>query len=113
MKLVDDLLWLSGRWVEEHRRTAPAISLKTLSSRATNDGKLFTRIQAQRPITIPIFEACVAYLALGKHWPAGSVPTDVLQRLVALGADVGPHSVAPIDRRQSAQSGAVYASAEA
>lgn len=95
MRLVDDLMWLSNEWVEEQQRANDKVSLKTLSSRATNDGKLFTRIAEGRPISLATFETCLNYLAQGRNWPTGVVPAAVLQRLAALGADIGRHSVEP------------------
>jgi hypothetical protein len=65
------------------------VTLKTLSSRATNDGKLFTRIANGRPISVVTLETCFDYLANGDNWPAKLVPGDVLQTLAMLGAEVG------------------------
>jgi hypothetical protein len=85
MRLVTDLLWLSSRWVEEHQRAGAPVSLKTLSSRATSDGKLFSRIAAGAQISVAMWERCAIYLADPAHWPAGEIPADVIARLFAIG----------------------------
>ena len=106
MGLVERLVFVAKRWVEEQQRLGyDRVSLKTLSSRSTNDGKLFARIAAERSIAVNTLETCVGYLAMGRHWAAGSVPADVLQHLIVLGADVGPQSVFPIDVSSSRRGG--------
>lgn len=81
MDLIGNLKWISRRWVEAHASSRPAVSLKTLSSRAINDGKLFDRIDAGRPIEIPTYERCVRFLSQACNWPDDTIPIDVLQHL--------------------------------
>ncbi|MBZ9649400.1 hypothetical protein K9B33_17840 [Sphingobium sp. 3R8] len=81
MDLIGNLKWISGRWVDAHAPSRPSVSLKTLSSRAINDGKLFDRIEAGRPIEIPTYERCIRFLSLACNWPNDTIPIDVLQHL--------------------------------
>jgi len=87
MNLMSDLHWLSKRWVEEHGRRNPAISLKTLGSRTVGDAKLFPRLACGRPIAVPTLERVIKYLADEASWP-GPIPNDVQERLALAGAPV-------------------------
>lgn len=84
MNLIINLMWLANRWVEEQASLRPSISLKTLSSRSTNDGKLFDRIEAGRPIEIPTYEKCFRFLSQASNWPDDTIPVDVHQHLALL-----------------------------
>ena len=93
MNLMADLQAVAGRWAEEHGRRNPSVTLKTLGARTVRDVKLFPRIEAGRPITVPIFEKVVTYLAKPQNWPAESIPGEAMDRLALLGADVAGCSV--------------------
>jgi len=86
MDLIGNLKWVGGRWVDAHTSSRPSVSLKTLSSRAVNDGKLFDRIDAGRPIEIPTYERCIRFLSQSSNWPCDTIPIDVLQHLALLNA---------------------------
>jgi hypothetical protein len=81
MKLHLTLVWIANRWVDEHRRHGARVSLETLSSRASSDGKLFRRIAAGRPMMLATFENVVEYLGRGSSWPTNECPADVLEHI--------------------------------
>lgn len=95
MNLIVNLKWLADRWVEEQSSKRPMVSLKTLSSRSTNDGKLFDRIQAGRPVKIPTYERCLGFLSQSSNWPDGVIPGDVLRHIRALKATLSLPSQRP------------------
>lgn len=77
MMLQDRLLHVGTRWVEEHQEQGATVTLETLSSRASSDGKLFKRIQSGRPILVPTFERVMRYLDTPSNWPKAQLPYDV------------------------------------
>jgi hypothetical protein len=87
MHLMEDLRWVSRQWVSAHSRTNKSVSLKTLGSRAVGDAKLFPRLDAGRPITVPIYEKVICFLADSERWPAALLPDDVAERLALIGCD--------------------------
>lgn len=88
MNLMADLQAVAGRWAEEHGRRNPSVTLKTLGARTVRDVKLFPRIEAGRPITVPIFEKVAGYLGKPENWPAEVIPEDAANRLALLGVEV-------------------------
>ena len=88
MNLMTDLHWLAGRWLEEHIARGDARKIKTLGYRTVRDSKLFDRLAAGRPISVPIYEKIITYLADVASWPGHVMPADVADRLALAGAKV-------------------------
>jgi hypothetical protein len=98
MRLIEHLLWLAGRWeaVTGRKRSR-------LASLMVNDGKLFIRIADDRPISIPVFEKCVAFLGTRSNWPDDRLPDDVAARIAALSIEHTPNVESePLDRAREA-----------
>lgn len=81
MELQAKLIAISGMWVTAHEVERRSVSLETLSSRATSDGKLFKRLEAGRPIYVRTLERVLGYLATPEHWPDRTVPAEVSKLL--------------------------------
>jgi hypothetical protein len=74
MELQNRLMALARYWVAAHADRAADVSLQTLSSRATSDGKLFRRLGAGRPMYVGTLERAWSYLAAPENWPSGCIP---------------------------------------
>jgi hypothetical protein len=81
VELQTKLIAISNIWVAAHCSGKRSVSLETLSSRATSDGKLFRRLHAGRPIYVTTLERVFAYLATPEHWPRETVPSEAAKLL--------------------------------
>ena len=81
MELQTKLVTVADVWVATQRRAKREVSLETLSSRATSDGKLFKRLSAGRPLYVGTLERVLLYLAIAENWPNGLIPAEALRVL--------------------------------
>ena len=92
MNLRSKLFEVADLWVAASRRTDETVSLKTLAVRASQNSKLFERPR----MSLPAFEAIVAWLADPTNWPGGYITPDAALILLDWGVSIADGRIADL-----------------